>query len=63
MTANSATLFALIEARKPKLAVILIGVRRRGVGRDNALVGKRLVNWVEIWSCFGYRLRIQLHLL
>jgi hypothetical protein len=35
MSVNSASLFAPIEARKPKLAVVEIGVRRRTVGRDN----------------------------
>jgi hypothetical protein len=35
MSVNSASLFAPIEARKPKLAVVAIGIRRRGVGRDN----------------------------
>src|SRR5215218_11392747 len=31
MTVNSASLFSPIEARKPKLAVVVIGVGRRGV--------------------------------
>jgi hypothetical protein len=44
MTVDSASLFAPIEARKPKLAVVAIGVDRRGVDVENGPVGKRLVN-------------------
>src|SRR5918998_290355 len=46
------------ERSRKGSAVVVIGVRRRSVGRDNGIVGSSLVSWrIRPRSCYRSRMR------